>query len=194
MRPVLAAALLALAVSPAAAQTERTLLAALVVDGGGSTETTRPRVAAQAGYAIEETAGSGLSIGARYVLAAHLLSADAAAYRELEGASVVSGGDGWLMQTGVDAEIGWKLGPLRPYGYTGYHYHRQRVEAVVCACPEGAREIPGERHQGFARSTGYGLVVELGARGALYAERFRGGDRHGLMRLEGIRAGVRFGR
>lgn len=192
MRPLLAAVLVALAAAPAAAQPARSILLAVVVDGGGSTETTEPRFAGQAGYAVEETAGSGLSIGARYVVGVHALSGRVGP--DSEAGPGVTGNGGWLVDTGVDAEVGWRLGPLRPYGYTGYHYYRQRIEEGLCgSCEPGDPRVAARRDEGFARASGYGLSVDVSSWGAFYAERFRGGGRSGVMRLDGIRAGIRFG-
>lgn len=186
MRPLLAAVLLAvaLAAASAAAQPQRSVLLAVVADGGGSTEHTQPRFAAQAGYVVEETAGSGLSMGARYVAGVHLLSSTAGS----------GGGDGWLLDTGVDVEAGWAVGPLRPYYYTGYHYYRQQIAEGICGgCEAGDPRVAAQRDEGFARSSGYGMVLAISGWGALYGERFDGGNRSGVMRTEGTRLGIRIG-
>jgi hypothetical protein len=186
---LLLALLVSAAATEAAAQVQRGVFASYSRDGGSS-ELTEPRFAVHAGYAVGGAGPSGAYAGARYVVGAHLLRAGEAAYAERWGAGEVEGGGGMVYDTGKDVELGWKVGPVRPYWYTGYHYHRQTLDAATLTTSSATVDLPMERTQGFARGGGYGAMLLLSGGSGVYAERFRGGGGE-VMEVDGIRFGLR---
>ena len=190
MRLSLAAALsLALAV-PAAAQGGHGVLAAYGT-GGGSTSLTEARRTLHAGYAIGGTGPTGAYAATRVIGGVHWLDPDLAVYRERWGEDgEVEGGEGTLTSAGVDVEVGWKLGPVRPYWHSGYHYHRQRIAAATFRGAAAAIATEPDHAETFARGSGYGAALVVGP-AAVYAERFRGAGKGGVMRVSGTRFGAR---
>jgi hypothetical protein len=194
MRPLLPLAC-ALALCAAAADAAAQSLRGGMVSygrGGGSTELTEPRFALHAGYTVGGTGPSGAYAGARYLLGAHWLRADPSAYASRHGAGEVEGGGGTLYDTGIDVELGWKLGPVRPYWYTGYHYHQQFLEPATVATAGGTVEVPSQRRQSFSRGGGYGVVLLVSGGNGFFAERFRGGGEDGVMEVDAVRFGLRY--
>lgn len=183
-----------LAAPPAAAQVARGGFVSYAADGGG-TALAEGRFAWHVGYTVEETSQGGLHIGARYLVGMHLLRANPEAYRERYGEGTLEGGGGSLTDTGADVEVGVKLGPLRPYAFTGYHYYRQSSDAATITRGADTVEVPFRRHQGFSRASGYGAVLLLTGSSGVFAERFRGGGgggEDGVMRAAGTRFGLRY--
>jgi hypothetical protein len=194
-RALLAAALATLPAAGAAAQAERGVLAAYGT-GGGSTETTEPRFTLHAAYVAGGTGPTGAYAGIRYAVGLHVLRADPAEHLARAGVEegAVAGGAGTLLDTGADVEVGWKLGPLRPYWFTGYHYYRQTVDPATVTADGTRTEVEGERAAAFARSRGYGAVLLLSGSSGLFAERYRGAGRGGVMQVSGTRFGIRLAR
>lgn len=173
-----------------AAQAQRGVFASYAADGG-STALTEPRFALHTGYTVGGTGPSGAYAGARYVAGAHWLGAGEDALAERYGAGEVQGGGGTLYDTGVDVELGWKLGPVRPYWYRGYHYHRQTLYAATVTTATETVPVPAEQSQRFGRSGGYGALLLLSGGSGAFAERFTGGGGE-VMEVSGVRFGLRF--
>jgi hypothetical protein len=193
-RTVLAAALAGWFLAPPApapAQSHRGAFLSYA-QGGGEGGLSASRGAAHAGYAIGATAPTGIFVGARYLVGVHRLDADAAAYAREHGEGDVLGGGGHLVGAGVDAEIGVRLGPVVPYAFSGYHYLVQTVEAAVVGEGDGTIELPAARARGFAPARGVGVAILTAGGTGAFAERFRGGGRGGVMRVEGTRFGLRY--
>lgn len=191
MRNLLLVAALLLAAPPAGTQVMRGGLVSYAPDGGG-TELADGRFAWHAGYTVEATAPSGIYLGVRYLLGMHFLRANADEYRARYGEGTLEGGGGSLTDTGVDVELGVKVGPLRPYVVTGYHYYRQSSDPATITRGADTVDVPFRRGQSFSRAGGYGAVLLLTASSGVFAERFRGGGEDGVMRASGTRVGLRY--
>lgn len=189
---LLAAALgLALAPTSAGAQVARGGFF-LAGQGGDGTALLAPRFSLDAGYMVEVTDGSGPYVGARYTLGIHYLRADEEGFQERYGAGDVRGGGGTLYDTGADVEVGYGVGVLRVYGYTGLHFYQQYQEPATVGSGEFEVEVITRRRQSLSNGRGVGVQLRLTDTGAVVGEWYRGGGSDGVMRLSGTRFGLRW--
>jgi hypothetical protein len=159
--------------------------------GGGGTDLVDDRVAVDMAYTVEVGERTGPYLGGRYVLGIHWLRADEQAFRERYGGTV-EGGGGTLYDTGADIEVGYGLGVLRVYGFTGIHYYQQFHKPATVQSGGEEVEVFSRRHQTITEALGAGVVLRLTDEGALVGEWYRGGGDDGVMRLSGTRFGLRW--
>jgi hypothetical protein len=159
--------------------------------GGGAGELVESRSALHAGYTVRATAPTGVTVGARYTVGLHRLGPEAAAYLDEHGSDHVEGGEGALRGAGVDLELGLAVGALRPYAFSGYHFLVETVDSATVGAGDGAVQLPPRRRHGFSPGRGYGVALGVG-RAGIFAERFRGGGRDGLLRVHGTRFGLAY--
>jgi hypothetical protein len=173
-----------------AAQVERGGFVSLA-GSAGIGELVESRSALHAAYTVRATAPTGVTVGARYTAGIHRLGPDRAGYLDEHGSDRVAGGEGSLRSVGVDLELGVAMGPVRPYAFSGYHFLVQTVDSASVGVEGGAVELPAHRRHGFSPGRGYGLALGAGPAG-IFAERFRGGGRDGVLRVRGTRFGVTY--
>jgi hypothetical protein len=192
----LVASVLSLTLVPAGAAAQRAHSVFLVAgEGGGGTEVMEPEYAVNVGYTREFGDAYGPYWGARYTFGMHRLRADEQALRDRYGAGTgtVSGGGGTLYDTGGDVEVGYGVGGVRAYGFAGIHYYRQSHEDVTLQSGGGGvvRVVTG-RSDAFANSRGLGVQLRWNESASAVAEWYRGGGHDGIMRIDGVRFGVRW--
>lgn len=196
MRPILLlVAVLSLALVPADAAAQRAHSVFLVAgEGGGGTELMDPEYAVNVGYTREYGDAYGPYWGARYTFGMHRLTANEQALRDHygDGTGTVSGGGGTLYDTGADVEVGYGVGGVRAYGFTGIHYYRQSHEDVTLQSGGGEVRAVTGRSDAFANSRGLGVQLRWSERASAVAEWYRGGGQDGIMRIDGARFGVRW--
>jgi hypothetical protein len=186
-----ALAVVGLPAASAAAQAERGVFLAYALEGGAS-GLSATGGGLHGGYGVGGTGPSGAYAGVRLLAGVHRLRASPERYLERHEATEVEGGEGFLYEGGAGVEGGWKVGPLRPYGYTGYHFLRQVTGEAVLATDDGELTLPEAAHQGFSRARGYGVVLLVTGGSGVYAERYSGGGRSDVAALSGTRLGLRF--
>ncbi|MBW3572909.1 MAG: hypothetical protein KY467_17570 [Gemmatimonadetes bacterium] len=162
--------------------------------GGGGTELLDPRFSVDAGYTIEAAGRRGPYVGGRYTLGMHRLRADQQALRERYGDATITveGGGGTLYDTGVEIEIGYGLGVVRVYGFTGMHYYQQYQEPATIHFRGGHVQLGSSRPESISGARGYGVNLRLTRTGAVVAEHYRGGGQDGIIRISGTRFGLRW--
>ncbi|HEU0300963.1 MAG TPA: hypothetical protein VFR37_15985 [Longimicrobium sp.] len=160
--------------------------------GGGGTSLMDPRFSVDMAYTLEISNRRGPYFGARYTLGMHRLRADETAFRERYGDGTVSGGGGTLYDTGADVEVGYGIGVLRVYGFTGIHYYQQYQYPATVQSGGGAVEVDSRREISISNARGLGVHLRLTDTGAIVAEAYRGGGEDGVMRLSGTRFGLRW--
>jgi hypothetical protein len=186
MRPLLVALALAALVPPVGAQTAR----GLVVGGGearGASGLLSAAEGGRAGWVVEATGPRGAFVAARYLAGVTRLQPDADAWSARYGAAPSTGGGGLLIETGVEVEAGWTIGPVRPYLHRGYLSRWQRQDAATVE----TSAVPSEGRHAFSSTRGQGVALVLGGGMGVFAERFRHGGAEGVMALSGTRFGVR---
>jgi hypothetical protein len=196
MRPILllsAVLSLALVRADAAAQQAHSVYL-LAGSGGGESGVMEPDYAIDAGYTREFGDAYGTYVGARYTLGMHRLRANEQALldRYADGTGTVKGGGGTLYDTGADVELGYGIGGVRVYGFTGIHYYRQSHEPVTLQ--SGGREVRvvTGRSDAFANSRGLGLQLRWNESASVVAEWYQGGGADDVMRIDGPRFGARW--
>lgn len=192
---ILLSAVLALALVPAGAAAQQAISAYLLGGrGGGGTETMEPEYAFDAGFTRENGDAYGLYSGVRYTFGMHRLRADQQALldRYGDGTGTVEGGGGTLFDTGADVEMGYGIGGVRVYGFTGLHYYRQSHEDVTVQSGNGDVRVVTGHSDAFANSRGLGLQLRWNQTASVVAELYRGGGADGVMRVSGPRFGVRW--
>lgn len=163
----------------------------MVGQGGGGTDLASPRVAVDMAYVIEVGEWSGPYIAGRSVLGIHWFRADEQGFRERYGGEV-EGGGGTLYDTGVDVEVGYGLGVLRVYGFTGIHWYQQFHEPATVRAEAEEIEVYHHKRETVGNASGAGMQLRLTDGGAIVGEWFRGGGGDGVMRLSGTRFGLRW--
>lgn len=161
--------------------------------GGGSTELVDAGLALDMAYTIEVGDRTGPYLGGRYVFGLHRLTADEQGFRERYGGEVVEGGGGTLYDTGGDVEAGYGVGVLRVYGFTGIHYYQQ-FHGLATVRQAGGEEVEvlRRKRETIGNASGAGVQLRLTDEGALVGEWYRGGGQDGVMRLSGMRFGLRW--
>ena len=160
--------------------------------GGAGTELYAPRFALEGGYTAEVGDRVGPWVGGRYTFGIHWLRADADGFARRYGGGAVDGGDADVLDTGVDVEVGYGFGAVRAYGFAGIHYLRQSQEAATIAAPGGDVEVRDRRSVSLAEGYGAGVQLYLVDRSGITAEWYRTGGDDGVMRLDGLRFGLRW--
>ncbi len=159
--------------------------------GGGGADLVDARLALDMAYTVEVGERTGPYVGGRYVFGIHWLRADEQAFRERYGGTV-EGGGGTLYDTGADIEVGYGLGVLRVYGFTGIHYYQQFHQPATVRSGGQEVEVFSRRHETIAEALGAGVLLRLTDEGALVGEWYRGGGDDGVMQLSGTRFGLRW--
>jgi hypothetical protein len=193
-RIVLLAAVLSLALVPARVAAQRASSGfVLGGKGGGGTELMEPDYAVYVGIARENGDAHGLYLASRYTLGMHRLRADEQGLldRYGDGTGTVEGGGGTLYDAGADVEVGYGIGGVRVYGFTGLHYYRQSHEDATVQ--SGGQEVRAvvEDADAWANARGAGVQLRWNESASVVAELYQGGDADGVMRIDGPRFGVR---
>lgn len=190
-RIVLLAAALSLAAAPQSAHAQSHGGFIMAGQGGGGTDLVDARAALDMAYTVEVGGRRGPYVGGRYVFGIRWLRADEQAFRERYGGTVTGGG-GTLYDTGADIEVGYGLGVLRVYGFTGIHYYQQFHRPATVRSGGQEVEVLSRRAETIAEALGAGVLLRLTDEGALVGEWYRGGGDDGVMRLAGTRFGLRW--
>lgn len=191
-RIVLLAAALSLASVPQPAHTQHAHGGFIMAGrGGGGTDLVDAGLGVDMAYTVEVGERTGPYVGGRYVLGIHWLRANEQGFRERYGGSV-EGGGGTLYDTGADIEVGYGIGVLRVYGFTGIHYYQQFHNPATVQAGGGEVEVFRRRRETIANARGVGVQLRLTDEGALVGEWYRGGGDDGVMRLSGTRFGLRW--
>lgn len=159
--------------------------------GAGGAGLVDARWSVDMAYTLEAGGYTGPYVGARSALGIHWLRADEQAFREEYGGAV-EGGGGTLYDTGVDVEVGYGLGVLRVYGFTGIHYYQQFQEPATVRTGGEEIEVITRRRETLASGSGAGVQLRLTDEGGIVGEWYRGGGKDGVMRLSGMRFGLRW--
>lgn len=162
--------------------------------GAGATESVDARFSWAGGYTIEVGGRHGPYLGGRYTFGMHQLRANESALRDRygDGAGTVEGGGGTLYDTGGDIEIGYGMGVVRVYGFTGIHYYQQYQNPAVVRSGGREVEVRTRRTESISNGRGVGVQLRLTDTGAVVAEHYRGGGEDGVMRISGMRFGLRW--
>jgi hypothetical protein len=162
--------------------------------GAGGTQLVNARFSVDMGYTIEVGDRHGPYVGGRYTLGMHPLRANQQGLldRYGNGTGTVKGGGGTLYDTGGDIEVGYGMGVVRVYGFTGIHYLQQYHNPVTITSGGEEVEILTRRREAITNGRGYGVQLRLTDTGAVVAEYYRGGDDDGVMRISGTRFGLRW--
>ncbi|HEX2208936.1 MAG TPA: hypothetical protein VHG93_14760 [Longimicrobium sp.] len=162
--------------------------------GGGGTDVVDAGFSWLGGYTIEVGGRHGPYLGGRYTFGMRRLRADQQGLRDRygDGTGAVTGGAGTLYDTGGDIELGYGIGVLRVYGFTGIHYYQQFQNPAVVESDGGAVEITTRRRESISNGRGVGVLLRLTDTGAVVAEWYRGGGEDGVMRLSGTHFGLRW--
>jgi hypothetical protein len=162
--------------------------------GAGATDLVAARWGVDMGYTIEVGDRHGPYVGGRYTFGLHQLRADQQGFRDRygDGTGTVKGGGGTLYDTGGDIEIGYGVGVLRVYGFTGIHYLQQFQKPATVLSGGEEVEVITRRHDAISNGRGLGVQLRLTETGALVAERYRGGGEDGVMRISSTRFGLRW--
>lgn len=193
-RIFLLSAALSIALVPAGAAAQRASSGFLLGGkGGGGTELMEPEYAVDAGYVREFGDAYGLYLGTRYTLGMHRLRADEQALldRYGDGTGTVEGGGGTLYDAGAEVEVGYGIGGVRVYGFTGLHYYRQSHEDVTVHSGSGDVRAVIDDADAFANARGAGVQLRWNRGASVVAELYQGGGADGVMRIDGPRFGVR---
>lgn len=194
-RIVLLAAVLFLAFDPVSAAGQHAHGGFLVAgQGAGATELADAGFSWAGGYTIEVGDRHGPYLGGRYTFGMHRLRADQQALRDRygDGGGDVSGGGGTLYDTGGDIELGYGMGVLRVYGFTGIHYYQQFHQPATVRSGNDEVEVNSRRRESISNGRGVGVLLRLTDTGALVGEWYRGGGEDGVMRISGARFGLRW--
>jgi hypothetical protein len=194
-RSVLLAAVLSIASIPAAAGAQHAHGGFVMAgQGGGGTELVDSRFSVDAGYTIEVGGRHGPYLGGRYTFGLRQLRPDEQALRDRygDGTGTVEGGGGTLYDTGADIEIGYGMGVVRVYGFTGIHYLQQFHNPATVRSGGEEVEVITRRRDSISNGRGLGVHLRLTDTGALVAEHYRGGGEDGVMRISGTRFGLRW--
>lgn len=194
-RIVLLAAVLALSITVSDAAAQHAHGGFLVAgQGGGGTDVVDAGFSWSGGYTIEVGDRHGPFLGGRYTFGMHHLRADQQGLRDRygDGSGTVRGGGGTLYDTGGDVEIGYGMGVLRVYGFTGIHYYQQFHEPATVQSGGEEVEVTTRRRESISNGRGVGVLLRLTETGAMVAEYYRGGGEDGVMRISGTRFGLRW--
>jgi hypothetical protein len=159
--------------------------------GGGSTDLVRAGFGVDMAYTLEVGERTGPYVGGRSVFGVHWLRADEEGFLERYGGPV-EGGGGTLYDTGADIEVGYGLGVLRVYGFTGIHYYQQFHSPATVQRGGEELEVYRRRDEMIGNARGVGVQLRLTDEGAVVGEWYRGGGDDGVMRLSGARFGLRW--
>lgn len=162
--------------------------------GAGGTQLVDARFSVDMGYTIEVGDRNGPYLGGRSTLGIHPLRANQQGLldRYGDGTGTVKGGGGTLYDTGADIEIGYGMGVVRVYGFTGIHYLQQFQNPATITSDGEEVEIITRRRDAISNGRGYGVQLRLSDNGGLVAEYYRGGGEDGVMRISGTRFGLRW--
>lgn len=162
--------------------------------GAGGNELVEAGYSVDMGYTIEVGDRNGPYLGGRYTFGMHQLRADQQGFRDRygNGSGTVEGGGGTLYDTGGDIEIGYGMGVLRIYGFTGIHYLQQFQKPTTIQSGGEEVEVITRRRESISNGRGYGVQLRLTDTGAVVAERYHGGGEDGVMRISGTRFGLRW--
>lgn len=194
-RIVLSAAVLFLALTPEPAAAQHGHGGFVVAgQGAGATQLVDAGWSVDMGYVIEVGDRHGPYLGGRYTFGMHQLRADQQGFRDRygDGTGTVTGGSGTLYDTGGDIEIGYGMGVLRVYGFTGIHYLQQFQDPVTVQSGGDEVEVITRRRETISNGHGFGVQLRLTDTGAVVAERYRAGGEDGVMRISGTRFGLRW--
>ncbi|HEX5872836.1 MAG TPA: hypothetical protein VFY65_20535 [Longimicrobium sp.] len=194
---VLLAAVLSVVLVPGAASAQYAQGGFLVGgQGGGGTELVDAGWSVDMGYVIEVGDRHGPYLGGRYTFGLRQLRPDEQGLRDRygdgTGTGTVKGGGGTLYDTGGDIEIGYGIGVVRVYGFTGIHYLQQFQNPATIASGGEEVEVITRRRESISNGLGYGVHLRLTDTGALIAEHYRAGGEDGVMRISGTRFGLRW--
>lgn len=191
-RIVLTAALLCAGLAPCPAAAQVTFGGFLLAGGGGGrTSDLDPRFSVDAAYTMEIANRNGPYFGARYTLGMHRFRANEQALAERHGGGSAEGGGGTLYDTGGDVEVGYGVGVVRVYGFTGIHYYQQYHDPLTLRSTGGETVVITSAGYALEQAYGAGLHMRLTDTGAVVAEWYRGGGGD-VMRLSGTRFGLRW--
>ncbi|HEX6039345.1 hypothetical protein [Longimicrobium sp.] len=191
-RIILLAALLAAAYVPQAARAQFARGGYLMAgQGAGGNGLVDARFAVDMAYTIEAGGHDGPYVGGRGTLGIHWLRADQEAFRARYGGEA-EGGGGTLYDTGGDVEVGYGVGVLRVYGFTGIHYYQQFQDPATVRGGGEEVEVTTRRRETIANGSGAGVYLRLADTGGFVGEWYRGGGQDGVMRLSGTRFGLRW--
>jgi hypothetical protein len=192
-RIVLLAAVLTLAATPRMLPAQYAQGGFLMAGkGGGGTELLTTRAAVDMAYTLEAGGYDGPYIGGRSVLGIHWLGADEEGFAARYGEGTVRGGGGTLYDTGVDVELGYGVGGVRAYGFAGIHYYQQFHSPATVQTADEEIEVYSRRRESLGSARGVGVQISLTEGGAVVGEWYRGGGEDGVMRLSGMRFGLRW--
>lgn len=194
-RIVLSAAVLSSVIIPGAAAAQYAHGGFLMWgQGTGATELVDERFGVDMGYTIEVGGRHGAYLGGRSTLGIHPLRANEQGLRDRygDGTGTVEGGGGTLYDTGADIEIGYGMGVVRVYGFTGIHYLQQFHNPVTVRSGGDEVEVITRRRDSISHGLGAGVQLRLTDTGAVVAEHYRGGGEDGVMRISGTRFGLRW--
>jgi hypothetical protein len=152
------------------------------------------RFSVDMGYTIEVGDRNGPYLGGRYTFGYHSLRANEQGLRDRygDGTGTVEGGGGTLYDTGGDIEIGYGMGVLRVYGFTGIHYLQQFQKPATVTSGGDEVDVRSRRRESISNGRGYGVQLRLTETGAVVAEHYRGGGEDGVLRISGTRFGLRW--
>ncbi|HWK89423.1 MAG TPA: hypothetical protein VNP72_05485 [Longimicrobium sp.] len=186
--------LLAAVLAAAPAHVDAQYSGGFVAGGRGEPGTAlhRPNFTLYAGYLAELSEGSGPWLAARYGLGLYSVKANADGYAAVYGPGTLVGGDATVTDTGFDVQAGWAAGPVRAYGLIGIHYLSQSQEETLYTTGGEEYDVTPRGRYTLTGARGVGVELIVVGNNGFFAEYYHTGSDDGVMKLEGMRFGLRY--